>query len=60
MDAKKWLIGFLKDHGECSCDTVREAALEAGISKRDLKAAKLSCGVVSTSVVYWSLPEDLA
>lgn len=56
-DVCDWLREYLRKNGTTDCETVRDAARVAGYTKGEIKAAKLICQVVSTSTVYWSLPE---
>ena len=54
-----WLQDFLAD-GWKPCEVVREAAYEAGFSKRDLQIARAELGVIPDSITTWRLPEDKA
>lgn len=56
-DVCSWLRKYLDGRGPINCVEVRKAAREAGYTRGELKEAKLECGIVAVSVVYWSLPE---
>ena len=52
-----WLKAFLAG-GVKDCEEVKAAALKAGISKKDLRDARVRLGVVSSSITAWGLPKE--
>lgn len=42
---KNWLKKYLRAEGTVLCDAVREASLEKGFSKKELKSARKEVGV---------------
>ncbi|MEX2461294.1 MAG: hypothetical protein WD469_08370 [Paenibacillaceae bacterium] len=66
MDAIEWLKNYLNVHKVANVKDIRECAKGFGIKKRDLKEAKRSLRIITTSDWikgfgaenwYWSLPD---
>lgn len=69
MDCVKWLREYLKREGSALCDKVKEKAMEAGYSQKDLKSARKELGVKThhqfdddgaTENWFWYLEEQNA
>ena len=58
-DCRTWLREYLAGK-TLPCEEVRDAALKAGFTKRELQVARAQLGVIPGSVTTWSLPEDNA
>ena len=58
MDVYDWFKDYFQKNGKAECREVIRAAKAAGFTKSEIKDAKSTLQIESTSVIFWSLPEE--